>query len=362
MTSRLSDPVGEWGVPRQAPFPAREEHELPGPSATCLAERQPGWSLACLDAILLIDPRDQRLLGCNAAMAWLCGYEQAELTQQPLQSLDVLQDAMGWLDALRAADALAIASQQPPRRLRLRHRSGHWLDGYGAVQALGSHDRPLLHLSFAIRRPTTLAEQASPGAILDGVISSLVALMQARDPYTQAHQMRVAALCRAIATDMGLEADQIEGLYVAALLHDIGKVSIGQELLTKPTRLKPEEFQLIKTHVQTSYEVLRPIAFPWPVATIAYQHHERLDGSGYPQGLHGDQILPEAQILALADTVESMACDRPYRHCQGIAAALALIETSRNITYNPVAVDTCVRLFREQNYQWPTLDKLKPSR
>ena len=172
--------------------------------------------------------------------------------------------------------------------------------------------------------------------------------MHIRDPYTQGHQERVAALCRAIASSMGLDDDRIEGLVVAALLHDIGKLTIGQELLTKPTPLKPEEFALIKTHVQTSYEVLGPIPFPWPVATIVHQHHERLDGSGYPLGLRGDQILLEAQILAVADTVESMITDRPYRRAKGIDAALKQIESQRGVQLRTEVVDACLWVLREQ--------------
>jgi putative nucleotidyltransferase with HDIG domain len=311
----------------------------------------------CQEGIVLVDGLRQRVLDCNAAMGQLCGVEHHQIVGQPLRRLGLPREVMRWLMGLVAPVPLAPGSGSL-RRLRLRHHDGHWLEGTGSAHAFVADDKPVLQFSFRADCPAEVVGQASVEerveervkAILDGAVASLTALIRARDPYTQGHQERVALLCRALASSMGISKDRIEGLATAALLHDIGKMSIGQGLLCKPTALKPEEYELIKTHVQTSHEVLRPIPFAWPVATIVHQHHERLDGSGYPLGLRGDQILLEAQILAVADTVESMATDRPYRRGKGIEVALQHIESHRATLYSAEVVDACLRLFREQGY------------
>lgn len=174
-----------------------------------------------------------------------------------------------------------------------------------------------------------------------------------RDPYTAGHQRRVADLTAAIGEEMGLPASQVEGLRVAGNLHDIGKITVPSEILAKPGKISATEFSLIKEHAQQGYEILKDVRFPWPVAQVAQQHHERLDGSGYPQGLKGDAIVLEARILAVADTVEAMASHRPYRPGRGIEAALAEVEKLRGSKYDPAAVDACLRLFREKGYQLP---------
>ncbi len=178
-------------------------------------------------------------------------------------------------------------------------------------------------------------------------------ICEMRDPYTVGHERRVAELSVAIGAELGFDARRLEGLRVAGYLHDVGKITVPAEILSKPTKLTPIEFELIKGHAQASYEVLKPVTFPWPVADIAYQHHERLDGSGYPRGLKGDAILLEARILAVADTVEAMYSHRPYRPGLGIEKALAEIERGRGSAYDPAVADACLRLFREKNYKIP---------
>jgi len=142
----------------------------------------------------------------------------------------------------------------------------------------------------------------------------------------------------------------IEGIHFGALIHDLGKVQVPAELLSKPGKLSKIELELIKTHPQAGYEIVKDIAFPWPVAAMVHQHHERLDGSGYPQGLKGDEIAREACVLAVADVVEAMASHRPYRPGWGITAALAEIEKHRGTRYHPIPVDACLRLFREKHF------------
>jgi HD-GYP domain-containing protein (c-di-GMP phosphodiesterase class II) len=152
---------------------------------------------------------------------------------------------------------------------------------------------------------------------------------------------------------MGLEPNRIEGVRITGYLHDVGKMSIPPQILAKSRRLTQEEFALVKTHAQVGYEILKDVKLPWPVAEIARQHHERLDGSGYPQGLKGQEILLEAKILAVADTVEAMASHRPYRPALGLDAALNEIEKNSGKLYEPAAVDACLRLFRDKGYQLP---------
>jgi putative nucleotidyltransferase with HDIG domain len=185
---------------------------------------------------------------------------------------------------------------------------------------------------------------------IGGTIQAIVQVVEMRDPYTAGHQRRVADLARSIATEMGLPSDVIEGIRVAAVIHDIGKVSVPAEILSKPGRLTQNELELIKEHPLTGYDILKHVEFPWPVAEIIYQHHERLDGSGYPRGLKGDDVLLEARIIALADVVEAMASHRPFRPARGIDAALNEIEEHRGTLYDPEVVDTCVKLFREKRY------------
>ncbi|TSA11972.1 MAG: PAS domain S-box protein [Betaproteobacteria bacterium] len=178
-------------------------------------------------------------------------------------------------------------------------------------------------------------------------------LSELRDPYTAGHGRRVGEIARALGVELGLDARRLEGLRVAGYLHDIGKITIPAEILSKPGKLSAIEFQLIKGHPQSGYDVLKDVQFPWPVADVALQHHERIDGSGYPQGLKGEAITLEARIMAVADVVEAMSSHRPYRAGLGAAKALAEIERGRGSAYDVDVADACLRLFREKGYQLP---------
>jgi putative nucleotidyltransferase with HDIG domain len=182
-------------------------------------------------------------------------------------------------------------------------------------------------------------------------IQVMVSAIEVRDPYTAGHQMRVADLARSIATEMGLNKDKIEGIRMAGSIHDIGKLAIPSEILAKPTKLTDLEFSLIKEHSQSGYEMLKNVESPWPLAEILYQHHERMNGSGYPRKLKGEEIIIEARIIAVADVVEAMASHRPYRPGLGLDAALEEIEKNKGIAYDNDVVDACLRLFREKGYQ-----------
>jgi len=182
-------------------------------------------------------------------------------------------------------------------------------------------------------------------------IQVMVSAVESRDPYTAGHQTRSADLARAIAMEMGLPQNRIDGIRMAGAIHDIGKMSVPAEILAKSTKLTEIEFSLIKEHASKGYEMLKDVESPWHLSEIVYQHHERMDGSGYPRHLKGEEIIIEARILAVADVVESMASHRPYRPALGINAALEEIEKNRGTLYDADAVDACVRLFRDKGFQ-----------
>ncbi len=187
---------------------------------------------------------------------------------------------------------------------------------------------------------------------LEGTVNVLVSTIEMKDPYTAGHQRRVTQLACAVAQEMGLPEERIEGLRVAGLIHDLGKINVPAEILSKPGALSDLEYGLIRAHPQIGYDILKTTDFPWPVAEIVLQHHERLDGSGYPQGLAGEEIRLEARILAVADVVEAMASFRPYRPAHGIDKALEEISQNRGVLYDPEVVDVCLRLFTEKGFKF----------
>lgn len=187
---------------------------------------------------------------------------------------------------------------------------------------------------------------------LEGTFKAMSMTLEMRDPYMAGHQLRVSSLAVAIAQDMNLPWEKIEGLRFAGIIHDIGKIAAPAEIMTKPCRLTKTEFQLIKDHPRVGYEMIKDIAFPWPVAHIILQHHERLDGSGYPEGLVGDAILPEARILAVADVVEAICALRPYRPALGLEKGLEEIRKGRGIRYDNRVVDACIKLFRDGRFSF----------
>jgi len=187
---------------------------------------------------------------------------------------------------------------------------------------------------------------------MDATIDTMSKIIEAKDPYTAGHQHRVCQLAVRIAQEMKLPEDKIEGIRIASLIHDIGKIGLPAEILSKPTRLADMEFSLIKGHSQIGYDILKSIEFSHPIANIVLQHHERLNGLGYPNNLKGDKVLPEARILGVADVVEAMSSHRPYRPALGIDKALEEISQNRGILYDPQVVDTCLKLFKDKEFKF----------
>jgi len=187
---------------------------------------------------------------------------------------------------------------------------------------------------------------------IEDVIYTIGKITEVRDPYTSGHQLKVSKLSTAIAQEMKLPQDKIKGIRIASLVHDSGKISIPSEILSKPTKLSEIEYRLIKNHSQIGYDILKSIEFSWPIAQIVLQHHERLNGFGYPQGLKGDEILIEARILGVADVIEAMSSHRPYRPALGIDKALEEISKNKGILYDPEVVDVCLKLFKQKRFKF----------
>lgn len=188
--------------------------------------------------------------------------------------------------------------------------------------------------------------------MMEGIVNALASASELRDPYTAGHQKRVSQLACALADEIGLTGDQLESVRVAATLHDIGKMYVPAEILTKPGRLAPVEMSIIKVHPEAGSNILKPIDFPWPVAQIVHQHHERMDGTGYPKGITGEAIMKEARIIAVADVVEAMASHRPYRPALGVERAISEIKNAKTGIYDPEVVAACLMLFNARGFEF----------
>jgi len=273
------------------------------------------------------------------------------------------KDVMGrnvlefWQAEEDAAEVMKVATKRGGwiGELLAKRKDGSAFDVHTAASVVRDpNGRPVCQLaSFVDITERKRAEEALR-TTLNGTIQAIGRTTETRDPYTAAHQRRVTQLACAIIKEMGLPKEQAEGTRVAGLMHDIGKMSIPAEILAKPSKLSETEFDLIKAHPQVAYDILKSIDFPWPVADIILQHHERLDGSGYPNGLKGEEILLEARILGTADVVEALSSHRPYRPALGIDKALEEIEKNKGTLYDPEVVDACVRLFSEGRFKFET--------
>ncbi|MEO8267022.1 MAG: HD domain-containing phosphohydrolase [Ilumatobacteraceae bacterium] len=229
----------------------------------------------------------------------------------------------------------------------------YWLDNIYPIRV----DAEIVGLGIIFVDVTDRKEnETALAALTEASVDAIANAAEARDPYTAGHQRRVAELSVAIANEIGLAQDEIAGIRIAARIHDIGKLSMPSEILSKPGHLKPTELALLEEHARAGSDIVRGIQFPWPIADMILQHHERIDGSGYPQGLVGNEILLAAQIIAVADVVEAMSSDRPYRASRGLDAALDEIESRRGTLFDATIVDACLRLFRERRFAFSERD------
>ena len=284
----------------------------------------------------------------------ILGYSEDELARIPYMDL-VHQDDRSILSEVRQKRD-GGKEVTTTYSIRVRNRGGEEIWAQISSVPIAWEDRPAT-LNFV--RDITIQKKAEEELrnsvdklrkITGATIQAMAQTVEVRDPYTAGHQKRVADLARAIATRMGLSSDRVDGIRMAGAIHDIGKISVPAEILSKPGLLTPLEFSLIKTHSQIGYDILKDIEFPWDIATMVLQHHERLDGSGYPQGVTGERILLEARILTVADVVEAMASHRPYRPSLGLDKALEEIGDKKGRFYDPNVVDACFRLFSENKF------------
>jgi PAS domain S-box-containing protein len=306
------------------------------------------------DGIYMSDLEGNFLYG-NRKCEEIIGYRREELIGKNFLELNILSE-----NSLNKAIQLLRANMEGkstgPDEIELISKGGRLIPveiNTNVVQHLGqkiviASVRDITERKKAEERLQETLESLRKA--LGTTIQVMVSAVESRDPYTAGHQIRSANLARCIATEMGLPQEKIEGLRMAGSIHDIGKLSIPAEILSKPTKLTNIEFSLIKEHSRKGYEMLKDVESPWPLADIVYQHHERMDGSGYPRNLKGDDILMEARIMAVADVVEAMASHRPYRPGLGIDAALNEIEKNRGIFYDDAVAGACLKLFKEKRY------------
>jgi len=304
------------------------------------------------DAIFIA--QDELIKFPNPKTLEILGYSQEELVRIPYVDL-IHPDDRAILSDLRQKRAPGKAGSKT-YTIRVRNRAGEEIWAQIGSVPIVWEDRPAT-LNFV--RDITLQKKAEEELrnsvdklrkITGATIQAMAQTVEARDPYTAGHQKRVADLARAIATRMGLSFDRVESIRTAGVIHDIGKISVPAEILSKPGLLTPLEFSLIKTHSQIGYDILKDIEFPWDIATMVLQHHERLDGSGYPLGVTGERILLEARILTVSDVVEAMASHRPYRPSLGLDKALEEIESKKGRFYDPDVVRACIDLFAKNEF------------
>ncbi len=309
------------------------------------------------DGIMVLD-RTGKVMRINKYILEVGGYTEEELVGKRIDVLEMVP-SQSMAKILAAFDKLEKGQDAPPyeievylktgeKRISEVHSSlvrqiGRVVGIVGIMRDITERKRAEEELKQSFKRLRSTME---------GTVEALISTTERRDPYTAGHQRRVTQLACAIAEEMNLHKEQIEGIRVAGSLHDIGKIYVPAEILSKPGRITDIEFSLIKIHPQVGQEILRAVNFPWPVAEIVLQHQERLDGSGYPAGLKGEEVLLEAKVLAVADVVEAMSSHRPYRPTRGIDRALEEILQNRGVRYEAEVVDACLKLFTERGFRF----------
>lgn len=336
----------------------QERHEVERALAEAEAKYRALVETQSLIGIFLVD--EHTIFYHNGRAAEMFGYQPGELVGQQMKMHVVDEDWPTMDGALRQVFCGKVPFLNLEFRGRRKNGTEVLLSAHGT---LGRHNgQPTLFGVLLDVTDQRSAEQqiklhvAQLENALMRTVEVATTLSEIRDPYTAGHERRVAEIAVAIGVELGFDERRQQGLRIAGSLHDVGKMGIPTEILSKPGRLTAIEYSMVKGHAQASYEILKNVEFPWPVAQIALQHHERMDGSGYPQGLKGEDILLEARIMAVADTVEAMSSHRPYRAGLGIDKALVEIERGRGSAYDPVVVDACLNLFREKDYKMPRAD------
>lgn len=333
----------------------RLEHEKAEKALRQTEERYEELYENAPNAYLSVSAEDGRILQFNQALCLLLGYDREEIAGKRI--LDLYTDGDEGLEkAKQLFSRLQKGKGVRDVDLQMRHVSGHtvWvsvsidpvLDEQGKVVESRSMMIDISERKRAEEERSKFAEQLQRSLLQ--AIRAIAITIEKRDPYTAGHQERVAELAVKIGVKLGLAENELEGLRLGALIHDIGKISIPAEILSRPGKLPPEMFNIIKTHPQSGCEIIQGVEFPWPLADIVMQHHERLDGSGYPHGIKDGEIILGARILMVADVVEAMASHRPYRAALGLELALKEIERGRGKQYDAEVVDACLKVFEDK--------------
>lgn len=308
-----------------------------------------------VSAVFVIE--DSRFAYVNPRLGEILGCSPADLVGKPFLDFIVEADRPPIIEAV--GRLMSGATARTERNFTAIRKDGTFADiGANATRALLRGRPVILGTAQDIGERKRAQEEIARYVVqLEGTVQSTLRavsnMVELRDPYTAGHERRVGELAAAIGTELGLDAHAVTGLRLTGYVHDIGKISLPAETLSKPAKLSATEYELVKTHSQAGHDVLKDIDFPWPIAEVILQHHERLDGSGYPRALEGDEILPAARIIAIADVVEAMSSHRPYRAAVGIDAALHEIERGAGTIYDAGAASACLRLFREKGYAIP---------
>jgi len=305
-------------------------------------------------AVTFMNPAAEKLTGWKQQEAMARQFSEIfqarkETTLKPIQiSPKLAREAFQKGTFSRPTDVLLISKNK--KKIPVNYRVASISDGQG-----NSSGVVLSFTDVSLRKKAEEELKVSWNKLREAMVETVQAIaftIETRDPYTAGHQRRVTNLACAIAKEMGLPDNKIEGLRMAGVIHDIGKISIPSEILSKPGPISEVEHSIIKTHPQVGYDILKKIEFPWPIAQIVLQHHERLDGSGYPSGLKGKEILLEARILGVADVVEAMSTHRPYRPARPIDEALSEISKNRGKLYDQAAVDVCAKLLKKKSFKF----------
>lgn len=307
------------------------------------------------DGILILDFKSGKVMDVNPFLSTLLGYDREEILGKQLWELGAI------IDKTAAINAFAVLKDKTYIRyenLPMQRKNGEVIEVEFVSNAYGVNGDRVIQCNIRDvsdrkkNEALMLAYQTLTNVSMREMIRTLSKLIEFKDPYTADHQSRVADLAVAIANEIELPLHTVEGIRMSAMVHDIGKIGIPAEILTKPTPLTNYELAMVQSHAQAGYEIVKHIHFPWPLAMTVHQHHERLDGSGYPNGLSGDEIIKEARILAVADTVEAMSSNRPYRIAPGLETALKTIKDGSGTLFDPNVVKACLTLFEKKNYSF----------
>jgi len=366
-TGKIEKPVSEFGSLSWRPPEFQELETLLNTVEAALRDSERRYRILAenaADAIWTVD-MNMRLTYASPSISRLLGYGVKEAMSRAMEDVFTPASLKVVTNVLKeeiAAEKLESSDLDRSRtlELELNHKDGHIVpveikysflrDSDGTPVEILAIARDITERKQAVEQDCKAAERLM--AALEGTMQAVAAAVELRDPYTAGHQQRVSRLASAIGKEMGLSDDRINGLRLTGLIHDIGKMQIPVEILTYPDKLSEAQFNIIKIHPAVGYDLLKNIQSPWPIAPVVLQHHERMNGTGYPAGIKGNDIMLEARILAVADVVEAMSSNRSYRLSLGIHYTLQEISQNKDVLYDTEVVDACLKLFADKRFRF----------